>query len=34
MAINKPQGAIKFRSKVNALKPSLAGEGFQKKVPG
>ena len=33
MAINKTQVTIKFSSKVNALKPSLAGEGFQKKEP-
>jgi len=32
MAINKPQVAIKFRSKVNALKPALAGEGLGEEI--
>ena len=32
-AINKPQVAIKFSSKVNALKPPLAGEGLGEEIP-
>ena len=33
MAINKSQDAIKFRSKVNALKPSRAGEDLGEEIP-
>ncbi len=33
MAINKPRVTIKFSSKVNALKPSLAGEGLGEEIP-